>query len=224
MTPLRVGDALMHNDLWLLLQGVAQDRWSYLLQYGTHVVGRSPECEIQVSHRTVSRRHAEICCDETGISVRDLDSLNGVFLDEVPVSESQLTCGTVLRIGQVRFELVSSRSFEDESSIIDLDRDADVEGSCGPVTLIAKRRIRQLSTMLTPAQLQVLKLLLQGLSEKMVASALSNSRQTIHSHVKEIYRLLDVHSRPELMALFISPTLEWQLSAQGSQNPADRIR
>jgi DNA-binding CsgD family transcriptional regulator len=51
-------------------------------------------------------------------------------------------------------------------------------------------------------------LLLQGLSEKLVASRLKVSRQTVHTHVKDIDRVLDVHSRAELLPLFFSATVE----------------
>lgn len=54
------------------------------------------------------------------------------------------------------------------------------------------------------SQPEVLRLLLQGLPEKRVAAALCLSPHTVHSHVKHIYRLLGVRSRPQLMALYVS--------------------
>jgi DNA-binding CsgD family transcriptional regulator len=53
---------------------------------------------------------------------------------------------------------------------------------------------------LTPRQNDVLKLLLFGLPEKAIAEQLQLSRHTVHEHVKGIYRVLAVDSRPQLMA------------------------
>jgi DNA-binding CsgD family transcriptional regulator len=44
---------------------------------------------------------------------------------------------------------------------------------------------------------------LAGLSEKDVAVRLELSRHTVHSHVREIYRLLNVRTRSELLARFV---------------------
>ena len=59
---------------------------------------------------------------------------------------------------------------------------------------------------LSDGQRQVLRLLVQGASEKEAAAALCLSYHTIHTHVKQIYRLLGVSSRAELMAQFLSQT------------------
>lgn len=52
---------------------------------------------------------------------------------------------------------------------------------------------------LTEREREVLQGLVDGLSEKLVAARLDLSIQTIHSHVKRIYRKLQVNSRGELM-------------------------
>ena len=60
---------------------------------------------------------------------------------------------------------------------------------------------------LTDRQREVLRLLLRGDSEKEIAHQLGRSIHTIHSHVKEIYRIFAVQSRGELMALFVDKRL-----------------
>jgi len=57
-----------------------------------------------------------------------------------------------------------------------------------------------LLNQLTPSQRQVAELLLQGKSEKQVASDLERSPHTVHQHVKAIYTRLSVRSRAEFMA------------------------
>jgi DNA-binding CsgD family transcriptional regulator len=56
---------------------------------------------------------------------------------------------------------------------------------------------------LSSRQLDVLRLLLRGHSEKEVARDLSVSTHTVHTHVKRLYGEFDVSSRGELLALFI---------------------
>ncbi|MEM8875192.1 MAG: LuxR C-terminal-related transcriptional regulator [Planctomycetota bacterium] len=56
---------------------------------------------------------------------------------------------------------------------------------------------------LSPRQQDVLRLLLRGLSEKEVAREMHRSVETVHNHVRAIYRHFSVNSRGELMARFI---------------------
>ena len=53
---------------------------------------------------------------------------------------------------------------------------------------------------LTPAQRRVLENLLRGLTEKEVAARLNISIHTVHSHVKNLYKIFGVSSRGELIA------------------------
>ncbi len=55
---------------------------------------------------------------------------------------------------------------------------------------------------LTPGQARVAELLAEGLSNREVATRLQRSEHTIHDHTKSIYRLLDVRTRAEFMALW----------------------
>lgn len=56
---------------------------------------------------------------------------------------------------------------------------------------------------LSERQREVLHQLLCGDSEREIARQLHRSLHTIHSHVRQIYRLFDVRSRGELMAMFV---------------------
>ena len=55
----------------------------------------------------------------------------------------------------------------------------------------------------SPRQVQVLRELLFGASEKQVAIRLGLSRHTVHEHVKQIYKRMMVCSRGELLARFL---------------------
>jgi DNA-binding CsgD family transcriptional regulator len=60
---------------------------------------------------------------------------------------------------------------------------------------------------LSPRVRQTLDRLLQGDSEKQVARRLKLSAHTVHVYVKTLYRKMNVNSRGELLAKFVSPLL-----------------
>ena len=63
--------------------------------------------------------------------------------------------------------------------------------------------IENKSFQLSPKETEVLKLLIEGLSYKIVADKLKISINTLRFHVKKIYKKLHVNSQPELMKLYI---------------------
>jgi len=73
---------------------------------GAVTVGRSSSCDVVVGEETVSRRHAELrhSTDDTW-TVRDLDSLNGTWLNGARVREARVRGGDVLLLGGLRMEL-----------------------------------------------------------------------------------------------------------------------
>ena len=66
---------------------------------GRIIIGRSPDNEICIKSKFVSRHHAQIVCDENGCVVEDLNSTNGVFFGERQVKKHALTSGDSVAIG-----------------------------------------------------------------------------------------------------------------------------
>ena len=62
-------------------------------------VGRAPQCELFVDGPRVSRRHARLVLEGTAWFVEDLDSVNGVFLNDRKVEYAQLHPGDILEFG-----------------------------------------------------------------------------------------------------------------------------
>lgn len=72
----------------------------------TTVIGRSKECGLQIASGSVSRKHCEVRIGDGGVSVVDLGSSNGTFVDNerLPAGESRpLASGARLNVGGVRF-------------------------------------------------------------------------------------------------------------------------
>jgi hypothetical protein len=66
---------------------------------GRIIIGRSPDNEIYIKSKFVSRHHAQIISDATGCTIEDLNSTNGVFLGEKQVKKYQLRDGDVISVG-----------------------------------------------------------------------------------------------------------------------------
>lgn len=74
-----------------------------LLPAGRLVVGRAKDADVHLDDLSVSPRHALLTLDPEGHAVvRDLGSLNGLFVDGIPVAERELYDGNRLQLGNVR--------------------------------------------------------------------------------------------------------------------------
>jgi predicted component of type VI protein secretion system len=69
------------------------------------LVGRHPECDVQIDSRKVSRRHCCIAQVSDYLVVRDLGSTNGVRINGVRVLEGRLRAGDELTIGSHRYQI-----------------------------------------------------------------------------------------------------------------------
>src|SRR5262245_44738550 len=69
------------------------------------LLGRHPECDIQIDSRKISRRHCCIAQVHDYLVVRDLDSTNGVRINGVRVVEGKLKSGDELTIGNHRYQV-----------------------------------------------------------------------------------------------------------------------
>ena len=75
------------------------------LRSGVNRVGRNPANEIQILDSSVSGFHAEILVTATVVSIRDVGSRNGTYIDGQRITKEMLEPGRVLRIGAVDFDL-----------------------------------------------------------------------------------------------------------------------
>lgn len=69
------------------------------LPKGRVVIGRSPENDIYIRSKFVSRHHAQLVSDENGSLIEDLNSTNGVFVDDQQVKRHRLRHGDVVSLG-----------------------------------------------------------------------------------------------------------------------------
>ena len=74
------------------------------------LVGRTPECDVVVTGKNVSRKHALIWREAGSIYLRDLASSNGTYLDEMRIAKDpvELHPGSTVRFGDRRYRLLES--------------------------------------------------------------------------------------------------------------------
>jgi FHA domain len=71
------------------------------LRLGVNRVGRRPDCDLPISHPSVSSNHCELVVSGDGVLLRDCGSTNGTFLNGDPVTEAWLMPGQTVRLGDV---------------------------------------------------------------------------------------------------------------------------
>ena len=78
----------------------------YRLDGPVTVLGRSRQCDVVINDPNVSRRHAEVRRDGQGYVVVDLDSTNGITVNDREVKRAALAEGDRLQLGttSLRFE------------------------------------------------------------------------------------------------------------------------
>lgn len=80
---------------------------SYRLD-GPLLVGRSPECDVFLPDRGLSRLHARLVPGDDGVEIHDLGATNGTFLNDQRVTHATAHVGDEIRFDQVRFRLGGS--------------------------------------------------------------------------------------------------------------------
>lgn len=71
------------------------------LKLGVNRVGRTPENDFQIVHPTVSSAHCEMVLTDAGVTLRDLESTNGTFVNGQRIREAMLSPGQTVALGDV---------------------------------------------------------------------------------------------------------------------------
>jgi two-component system, NtrC family, response regulator HydG len=86
------------------------------------VIGRETAANLCIADASVSRRHSKIDKKEAGYVITDLESLNGTFVNDVPVRSRVLEHGDRVRIGDSQFLfLAHDGAVSSKSSEVTLD-------------------------------------------------------------------------------------------------------
>ncbi len=70
------------------------------------LIGRAPSADLQLPDDSISREHAVILCEDDVYSIEDLQSTNGIRVNEKRVRSTPLQSGDEIRIGTTLLTLV----------------------------------------------------------------------------------------------------------------------
>ena len=105
------------------------------LEKGTVVLGRGQDAEIRLDDELVSRRHCALTFDGNAVSVKDLGSTNGTYVDGQPVDIKTLEPDNRLQIGKMVLKI----DFKDRDEEA-FDRELFEAATMDPLTKISNRR------------------------------------------------------------------------------------
>ncbi|MFZ6185386.1 FHA domain-containing protein [Nannocystis pusilla] len=81
------------------------------LPLGDFVIGRSTECQLSLDDPLVSRRHAVLSVGSDGVTIEDLGSRNGVYINGLKIArETSLKDGDKITIGSQEMVLLARSS------------------------------------------------------------------------------------------------------------------
>lgn len=150
----------------------AQSGQSLPLERPEYLLGKHEGCDLRLPDHGVSRRHARLLrTSDLLVTLLDLGSTNGCFVGERRVEMCLLRDGDLVRLGPV----VQLR----------LDYVPEAEAKAEPPAL-------------TPRQVELVRLVAEGLSNAEIAARLQVSLRTVTTHVEHVYRRLDLRSRAAL--------------------------
>jgi general secretion pathway protein A len=98
---------------------------------GRVIVGRSPDNEIYIKSKFVSRHHAQLISDENGCVIEDLNSTNGVRLGERQVKKYRLRDGDTVSLGVHELVYHDLRHEDAKDGRETINEDASIDAAKG---------------------------------------------------------------------------------------------
>jgi pSer/pThr/pTyr-binding forkhead associated (FHA) protein len=89
----------------LVLLSAGMTGRAYELKVEKTTIGRVEDNAFQIPEPSVSSHHCEVILRGSEVTIRDLNSTNGTFINGEKVAESPLKIGQILRLGQIEMRL-----------------------------------------------------------------------------------------------------------------------
>lgn len=198
---------------------------AFPLAKGTQLIGRDPEGEIVLRHRTVSWRHASITVGDE-IVVDDLGSRNGTFVGVDKIKQRVLRDGDVLGIGDCIALKLIHRSAHGEAEQ-DLEAREAAPGVANVASLLDRLRNEWSHTQYDETPLILAFFRVEGLARFQAQDQLviEEIMDQVASTVREMVgegQLLARAADGELVALWRSTVVQAERLAQGIRSHAMR--
>lgn len=153
----------------------------FTLADGETIIGKDADATIRLTDSGVSRKHAKLVRSSDGmVAIVDLRSTNGTFVNDARVEMAQLRAGYTIGIGP----------------------DAVLELDFGQAREVATNTCTPASASTDPPlparELDIARLVAEGLTNREVADRLGIKPKTVGSHLDNMYARLGISSRAAL--------------------------
>jgi len=98
---LAIGGGKVAGVLSLVLSPGTPDEQSFVLPMGSVTIGRTRDNQVFCTHKSLSRRHAQVDYDGKKVRIADLQSKNGIYFNGKRVPQCELVEGDSFRCGDI---------------------------------------------------------------------------------------------------------------------------
>ena len=89
---------------WIVAMNGAHKGEDFRLRVGKNVIGTAADCDIVLTDKKISRKHATIRFEGGEFQIADLDSSNGTHVNDEKVQKHDLIDNDVIKLGDIEFE------------------------------------------------------------------------------------------------------------------------
>ncbi|HWE25601.1 MAG TPA: FHA domain-containing protein [Myxococcales bacterium] len=89
---------------WLVALNGQHKGEDFRLRVGKNVLGTAADCDVVLTDKKISRKHATIRYEGGEFQIADLDSSNGTFVNEEKVQKHDLIDNDIVKLGDIEFE------------------------------------------------------------------------------------------------------------------------
>ena len=89
---------------WLVALNGQHKGEDFRLRVGKNVIGTAADCDVVLSDKKLSRKHATIRFEGGEFQIADLDSSNGTSVNDEKVQKHDLIDNDIIKLGDIEFE------------------------------------------------------------------------------------------------------------------------
>ena len=89
---------------WMVALNGQHKGEDFRLRVGKNVIGTAADCDVVLSDKKLSRKHATIRYEGGEYQIADLDSSNGTFVNDEKVQKHDLIDNDIIKLGDIEFE------------------------------------------------------------------------------------------------------------------------
>src|SRR5439155_589971 len=89
---------------WMVALNGQHKGEDFRLRVGKNVLGTAADCDIVLTDKKISRKHATVRYEGGEFQIADLDSSNGTFVNDEKVQKHDLIDNDIIKLGDIEFE------------------------------------------------------------------------------------------------------------------------